>query len=130
MSEVFRTTALIEGPDSAHGDAAPGHHIMTQISSFKDLPLADPLKRVLESKNYDQPTPVQSEAIPAVLSGKDLLVSAQTGTGKTAAFALPILTRLHDKPWKRFAKGVRTLVLVPTRELAHESSLGSLPYFT
>lgn len=120
MSEVFRTTALIEGPASAHGNAASGHHIMTQISSFKDLPLADPLKRVLESKNYDQPTPVQSEAIPAVLSGTDLLVSAQTGTGKTAAFALPILTRLHDKPWKRFAKGVRTLVLVPTRELAHQ----------
>ena len=92
---------------------------------FKQLGLIEPLLKALQTQGYTIPTPIQSEAIPVVLARRDLLGLAQTGTGKTAAFALPILQLLHED--KRNNKGyrhIRTLILTPTRELAvqiHES---------
>jgi ATP-dependent RNA helicase RhlE len=85
--------------------------------SFSDLRLADPLLRALAAKNYQTPTPIQCEAIPHLLAGRDLLGLAQTGTGKTAAFALPILQLLAATP-AASGRGLRALVLTPTRELA------------
>jgi ATP-dependent RNA helicase RhlE len=86
---------------------------------FKDLKLNKPLIKTLIEKGYDRPTLVQQKTIPLVLEGKDVITSAQTGTGKTAAFALPILQQLFDKqdPSKKGRK-VRALVVSPTRELA------------
>lgn len=88
------------------------------MTQFADLGLAKPLLKALAEKGYKEPTPIQAQAIPVVLQGKDLLGIAQTGTGKTAAFALPILQRLAEdrKPAPR--RGFRCLVLSPTRELA------------
>jgi len=84
--------------------------------SFKKLNLDEALLKALETQGYDMPTPIQKQAIPVVLSGKDLLGVAQTGTGKTAAFGLPILQLLNEKKFS--GKGVRSLILTPTRELA------------
>ena len=78
------------------------------------LPL---LLRALHDKGYTEPTPIQSMAVPALLSGRDVLASAQTGSGKTAAFALPLLQRIHDLP-SRADRTTSALILVPTRELA------------
>jgi ATP-dependent RNA helicase RhlE len=88
---------------------------------FTDLGLAEPLLRAVREQGYDTPTPIQVQAIPAVLKGGDLLAGAQTGTGKTAGFTLPMLQRLSAEPHKRDAKGriaIRALILTPTRELA------------
>ncbi|MDX9982061.1 MAG: DEAD/DEAH box helicase, partial [Lentisphaeria bacterium] len=86
--------------------------------SFRDLGLRAELLRAVETQGYTVPTPVQSEAIPAVLSGVDVLAGAQTGTGKTAAFALPILQRLAERSGN--SRFPRVLVLAPTRELASQ----------
>ena len=86
--------------------------------SFDDLGLAEPLLRAVRAENYATPTPIQAQAIPHLLAGKDLLGIAQTGTGKTAAFALPILQRLSANPVPRKRGAVRALILTPTRELA------------
>ena len=88
------------------------------MTSFSDLSLVQPLLRALSDEGYREPTPIQSQAIPPLLEGRDLLGCARTGTGKTAAFALPILQRLaaHKRPAPR--KSARALVIVPTRELA------------
>ncbi len=89
--------------------------------SFSDLGLADPIQRALNARNHVIPTPIQARAIPQLLAGKDMLGIAQTGTGKTAAFALPILQQLSRKPGNRGndgARGPRALILAPTRELA------------
>ncbi|MGB7409195.1 MAG: DEAD/DEAH box helicase [Pontixanthobacter sp.] len=88
------------------------------MSYFKELGLAEPILRALDTKGYDNPTPIQRESIPALLDGRDLLGVAQTGTGKTAAFSLPSLHRLASNPVGRFPAGCRMLVLSPTRELA------------
>jgi ATP-dependent RNA helicase RhlE len=88
------------------------------LTRFSELGLAKPLLRALAAQGYDHPTPIQARAIPAVLSGRDLLGIAQTGTGKTAAFALPILHRLADDRRPAPRRGCRALVLSPTRELA------------
>lgn len=90
---------------------------------FKDLSLIEPLLRALETEGYESPTPIQEQAIPPVLEGRDLLGCAQTGTGKTAAFALPILQRLHADSQntqhnQQNGRKIRTLILTPTRELA------------
>jgi ATP-dependent RNA helicase RhlE len=85
---------------------------------FHDLKLIEPLLRAVRAEGYDQPTPIQAQAIPHVLAGKDLVGCAQTGTGKTAAFALPILQRLVETPPTRERRAIRALVLSPTRELA------------
>lgn len=87
--------------------------------SFKDLKLIKPLQKAIEASGYVEPTLVQQRSIPLVLDRKDVIVSAQTGTGKTAAFALPILQQLYDKqdaPKK--GKKIRALIVSPTRELA------------
>ena len=88
------------------------------MSFFTDLGLAEPIIRALDAKGYGEPTPIQREAIPALLEGRDLLGIAQTGTGKTAAFSLPSLHRLAANPQPRNRAGCRMLVLSPTRELA------------
>ncbi|MEO0912656.1 MAG: DEAD/DEAH box helicase, partial [Pseudomonadota bacterium] len=90
---------------------------MTDFSSFN---LKAPIAKALEAENYTTPTPIQAQAIPHVLEGQDLLGIAQTGTGKTAAFALPILDRLCRGETPRPKRGTRCLVLAPTRELASQ----------
>ncbi|HTJ11134.1 MAG TPA: DEAD/DEAH box helicase [Dinghuibacter sp.] len=87
--------------------------------SFEQLHLIAPIADALKTKGYTQPTPIQAQSIPVILKGKDLLGCAQTGTGKTAAFAIPILQTLFLK--KRggdFPPGIKSLILTPTRELA------------
>ena len=88
---------------------------------FTDLGLAEPLLRAVRDQGYDTPTPIQAQAIPAVLGGGDLMAGAQTGTGKTAGFTLPMLHRLAAQAQKKDARGrvaIRALILTPTRELA------------
>ncbi|MGH7073836.1 MAG: DEAD/DEAH box helicase [Stellaceae bacterium] len=85
---------------------------------FSDLGLAEPLLLALKAENYIEPTPIQAQAIPHLLAGRDLLGIAQTGTGKTAAFALPILQHLATRQVERPRNSMRALILTPTRELA------------
>ncbi|MFZ2019155.1 MAG: DEAD/DEAH box helicase, partial [Methyloceanibacter sp.] len=89
-------------------------------SSFEGLGLADPLQLALKAENYLKPTPIQAQAIPLLTEGRDLLGIAQTGTGKTAAFALPILHRLSLEHAQRSPGSPRALILAPTRELARQ----------
>jgi ATP-dependent RNA helicase RhlE len=93
--------------------------------TFVDLGLAPELLRALADKGYDAPTPIQSQAIPAVLSGRDVLAGAQTGTGKTAAFVLPILQKLAAS---QNSQNPRALVLTPTRELAAQVAESARTY--
>src|SRR5215475_14577720 len=87
--------------------------------SFETLGLSPALLRALADQGYAAPTPIQSAAIPVALSGRDLLAGAQTGTGKTAAFALPLLERLFvAAPAPNGKRKPRALILTPTRELA------------
>jgi ATP-dependent RNA helicase RhlE len=86
--------------------------------SFQELKLIDPLLRAVDFEGYTEPTPIQAQAIPHVLAGQDVLGCAQTGTGKTAAFALPILQRLAGGPTGAPHPFIRALILSPTRELA------------
>ena len=86
------------------------------IDTFESLGLSAELLRAVAEQGYTRPTPIQSQAIPVVLSGRDLIAAAQTGTGKTAAFTLPMLKLLEDRPLDH--EHPRALVLVPTRELA------------
>lgn len=85
--------------------------------TFTDLGLIEPILKALETEGYTHPTPIQAQAIPHLISGRDLLGCAQTGTGKTAAFAIPILQELQSKEPKS-KRAIRTLILTPTRELA------------
>ena len=85
--------------------------------TFKELGLSDALLKAIDKKGYTEPSPIQAKAIPEVLQGKDVLASAQTGTGKTAGFTLPLLHILSkQEPQKR--RKIRSLILTPTRELA------------
>lgn len=87
--------------------------------SFEKLELIDPIRAALKAEGYTTPTPIQERSIPIILQRKDLLGCAQTGTGKTAAFAIPILQLLHqDELYKKGPAGIKTLILTPTRELA------------
>ncbi|MGD9172066.1 MAG: DEAD/DEAH box helicase [Candidatus Thiodiazotropha sp.] len=86
--------------------------------SFKNLGLSAALLRAIDEQGYTDPTPIQSKAIPAILAGKDIMAAAQTGTGKTAGFTLPLLQQLMNKPVSTGHRPVRALVLTPTRELA------------
>ncbi|MBE8722585.1 DEAD/DEAH box helicase [Sphingobacterium pedocola] len=89
------------------------------MTTFKDLKVSAPILAALDTLGYKTPTPIQAEAIPEVLKGRDLLGCAQTGTGKTAAFAIPILQLLNNtKPQGQKRGTIRALVLTPTRELA------------
>ena len=97
---------------------------INDISGFKALNLHPSIQKALEETGYTEPTPIQNEAIPSLLKGRDLLGCAQTGTGKTAAFALPILHNLYINKIKVQPRHARALILAPTRELAiqvHES---------
>ena len=86
--------------------------------SFTNLGLSEPLLKAIKEQGYDTPTPIQEKAIPVVIEGKDVLAAAQTGTGKTAGFTLPLLERLSQKQPHMHKKQIRALVLTPTRELA------------
>lgn len=88
------------------------------MTTFQDLGLAAPIAQALKDEKYETPTPIQSEAIPHVLAGRDLVGIAQTGTGKTAAFALPILNHLAKNRFRPERRHCRVLVLSPTRELS------------
>jgi ATP-dependent RNA helicase RhlE len=90
------------------------------LTQFTDFGLAPALLAALKTEGYETPTPIQAQAIPIVMQGRDLLGIAQTGTGKTAAFALPILHRLTRERGRAGPKGCRVLVLAPTRELAQQ----------
>ena len=86
-----------------------------EIAAFADLALVAPLMQAVQESGYERPTPIQSQAIPYLLQGRDLLGLAQTGTGKTAAFVLPILQRLMESKKRAAPKSMRVLILTPTR---------------
>ena len=86
--------------------------------TFEDLDLIEPIRKALVQEGYTTPTPIQSEAIHIVSQGYDLLGCAQTGTGKTAAFSIPIIQRLYLQKKKGYKRGIKALILTPTRELA------------
>src|SRR3984885_5552153 len=90
------------------------------ISSFSELTLRPERQKALADQGYTTPTPIQAQSIPHLLEGRDLLGCAQTGTGKTAAFALPILQRLNANRKNPGPKAMRALILTPTRELASQ----------
>ncbi len=90
--------------------------------TFAQLQLIEPLQKALKGLGYTTPTPIQAQAIPPLLAGRDLLGCAQTGTGKTAAFALPLLQKLYADRAPLAPRSARVLVLTPTRELAHQIS--------
>jgi superfamily II DNA/RNA helicase len=93
---------------------------VSSLTSFHDFKLGDAITRALAEEKYLTPTPIQAQTIPTVISGRDLIGIAQTGTGKTAAFALPILQRLVTSPRRPARKSCRVLVLSPTRELSSQ----------
>jgi ATP-dependent RNA helicase RhlE len=87
--------------------------------TFQDLELIEPIRKALQEEGYTTPTPIQAKAIPIILQQRDLLGCAQTGTGKTAAFAIPMLQLLQNNPAQRYDRTkIRSLILTPTRELA------------
>src|SRR6201996_1347075 len=88
------------------------------LTSFNDFGLAEPILRALAEEKYVTPTPIQAQTIPIALAGRDVIGIAQTGTGKTASFALPILNHLINKRLRPAQKSCRVLVLSPTRELS------------
>jgi ATP-dependent RNA helicase RhlE len=112
--------ALLVDPSVAAANTLAAARKTKPLMNFSELGLAAPILRALQDEGYAQPTPIQTKAIPGVLAGRDLLGIAQTGTGKTAAFALPILHRLAANRRPALRKGCRVLVLTPTRELASQ----------
>ncbi|MEP0134090.1 MAG: DEAD/DEAH box helicase [Eudoraea sp.] len=101
--------------------------------TFKELGLADPLLKALQAEGYENPTPIQVQAIPILLKGKDLLGVAQTGTGKTAAFGIPILQHLYNSQnGQKGKRRIKALIVTPTRELAIQigESLAAYGKFT
>ena len=90
---------------------------------FSDLKLSPALLKAIHDEGYTTPTPVQEKAIPSILEGRDMLAGAQTGTGKTAGFTLPILELLSQKPHAKGKPLLRVLILTPTRELAASGPL-------
>ncbi|MCF8191789.1 MAG: DEAD/DEAH box helicase [Burkholderiales bacterium] len=124
MSESLQNTPdHTSGPDNAivQGDAPAATAAAPSVAAenaFGALGLSSELLRAVTDAGYDQPTPVQARAIPAVIDGQDLMVCSQTGSGKTAAFLLPAIERMQRNPRQGAARGPRLLVLSPTRELA------------
>jgi ATP-dependent RNA helicase RhlE len=96
--------------------------------SFKQLGLCAPILKALQNQGYTKPTPIQAKAIPEILAKKDVLAGAQTGTGKTAGFTLPLLELMNRKPLKKKKPHVRALILTPTRELAAQVEESVLTY--
>ncbi len=87
--------------------------------TFSELQIIEPILKALKNKGYTHPTPIQTQSIPILLARKDLMGCAQTGTGKTAAFAIPILQHLYqERPMNQGRRPIRALVITPTRELA------------
>ena len=86
--------------------------------SFQNLNLIEPILNALKTEGYTTPTPIQQQSIPIILEGRDLLGCAQTGTGKTAAFAIPILQLLKGRQNNHGPRKIKSLILTPTRELA------------
>ncbi len=113
----FIPTSFIEPPRAVSWPRGIIQYDMTP-NTFEALPLAAPIQRALAERGYTFPSPIQAQAIPLLLEGRDLLGCAQTGTGKTAAFSLPILDALHRRPRRLRPGTARVLVLTPTRELA------------
>ena len=107
----FRRVAWCEPADSPYQKE-------DSLTSFNDFGLAEPILRALREEKYETPTPIQAQTIPLASQGRDVIGIAQTGTGKTAAFALPILNHLLNKQQRPERKSVRVLVLSPTRELS------------
>ncbi|NNE57110.1 MAG: DEAD/DEAH box helicase [Hellea sp.] len=111
-----------------------GHYPKVSMTDFESLNLAAPVQKALEKLGYTTPTPIQQQAIPGVLAGRDLMGIAQTGTGKTAAFSLPLLSHIANNEMEPPKRGARALILAPTRELASqiETSVrdygNSMPY--
>ena len=97
--------------------------------SFDNLGLIPSLLKAVKEKGYEVPSPIQEKAIPLILKGKDILASAQTGTGKTAGFTLPLLQRLSSNP-SNGKRNIRALILTPTRELAAQIYENVLEYST
>ena len=93
-------------------------HIRNSNMTFKELNISEPILKALLNKKYEIPTPIQEKAIPVALSGQDLLGIAQTGTGKTAAFAIPIIQHLSQAPFNDRKREIKALIITPTRELA------------
>ena len=89
---------------------------------FEQYPIADEIKKSISELGYKRPTDIQFKAIPAIMKGEDVLAIAQTGTGKTAAFAIPILNHLNNQKRSRRSEDIKCLVMVPTRELALQIS--------
>jgi ATP-dependent RNA helicase RhlE len=117
MSSSVIAAPVIKKSSLLHKSSQP----IASASGFSALGLSDQIVRAVVAQGYTQPTPIQAQAIPVVLSGQDLLAGAQTGTGKTAGFTLPILHLLSNKVVKRSSTGkipIRALILTPTRELA------------
>jgi ATP-dependent RNA helicase RhlE len=117
MSSSVIAAPVIKKSSLLHKSSQP----IASASGFSALGLSDQIVRSVVAQGYTQPTPIQAQAIPVVLSGQDLLAGAQTGTGKTAGFTLPILHLLSNKVVKRSSTGkipIRALILTPTRELA------------
>ena len=96
--------------------------------SFKKLGLSEPILKALSHKGYKDATPIQEKSIPAILEGKDVMASAQTGTGKTASFTLPILNILSHPKNDHKGHLVRALIITPTRELAAQVRENVLTY--
>ena len=90
----------------------------TYYMTFEQLELIEPIRKALKKEKYTTPTPIQAEAIPVVLDGSDLLGCAQTGTGKTAAFSIPIIQKIEERISRGRKPGIKALILTPTRELA------------
>jgi ATP-dependent RNA helicase RhlE len=90
--------------------------------TFKELEIIEPILKALSEKGYETPTPIQVQAIPPVLNNRDILGLAQTGTGKTAAFAIPLIQQLYQDKNRSSARGIKVLILTPTRELAIQIS--------
>ena len=124
MHNHNHSTVTPSAPEPTRSTASTPELITSAIAAdatsitFAQLHLAEPLQHALTEKNYTIPSPIQAKAIPFLLDGRDLIGVAQTGTGKTAAFALPILHRLAANPRPSEPKRPRVLVLAPTRELA------------
>lgn len=104
-------------PGDLNDDGSKKDNVLTE---FTELGLAEPILRSLQSEGYTTPTPIQAQVIPAMLNGRDVLGIAQTGTGKTAAFVLPVLHHIHQTKARAGSKRCTALILTPTRELANQ----------
>lgn len=109
---------MMTGASRSLAAACQAKRKTTYLTDFSQLGLAEPILRALTAEGYEKPTPIQAQVVPAMIAGDDVLGTAQTGTGKTAAFVLPVLNRLAQESRRPESKTCRALILAPTRELA------------